>query len=70
MRVQEIKINDIEEAVMDDRVLIMSASSQYLNGKEGKVEQIDVGKFGAELFVGLDDGGSTWIDADDVILIN
>ncbi|MCB5337172.1 hypothetical protein ACLOAS_18775 (plasmid) [Bacillus sp. PVC-6B] len=48
----------------------MSTSSQHLNGKEGRIKQINVGKFGAELFIGLDDGESTWIDVDDVILIN
>ncbi|MCB4338943.1 hypothetical protein [Bacillus haynesii] len=70
MGIQAIKINDIEEVVIDDRVLIMSTSSQHLNGKEGRIKQINVGKFGAELFIGLDDGESTWIDVDDVILIN
>lgn len=64
-----IKINNMEEATIGDRVLIMSTSSEHLNEKEGYIEKFHVSKYGVGLFVILDDGTNTWIDADEVILI-
>lgn len=67
--VQTVRIGDFEEAAVNDRVMIMSTSSQHLNGKEGKIARISVGKSWVELFICLDAGVNTWIDSGEVILI-